>query len=78
MAKLNVTGSAYRVPRGKAEIARAAKWQKTARLTTKKNLESKKHEPAGKSVEESAGRDQNIAPAAKNPESIDQGKAGKP
>jgi len=78
MAKLNVTGSAYRVPRGKAEIARAAKWQKTAKLTTKKNLESKKHKPAGKSVEESAGRDQNITPGAKNPESLDQGKANEP
>jgi len=78
MAKLNMTGSAYRVPRGKAEIARAAKWQKTAKLTTKKNLESKKHEPAGKSVEESAGRDQNITPEAKGVESIDQDKADKP
>jgi hypothetical protein len=41
MPKMNVRASAYQVPRGKAEIARAAKWQKTAKLTTKKNLESK-------------------------------------
>lgn len=78
MAKLNVTGSAYRVPRGKAEIARAAKWQKTAKLTTKKNLESKKHEPAGKGIEESGGHDQNKSPRAEDGESLDQGKANGP
>ena len=46
MAKINVTGSAYRVARGKAEIAREAKWQKSAKLATKKRLESKKPKPA--------------------------------
>jgi hypothetical protein len=78
MAKINVTGSAYRVPRGKAEMARDKKWQRTAKLTTKKDLESKKHEPAGKSVEESGARDQDKTPGAKDPENLDQGKADKP
>ena len=53
MAKINVTGSAYRVPRGKAEMARDKKWQKTAKLTSKKSQELKKREPAGKGIEES-------------------------
>ncbi len=75
MAKINVTGSAYRVARGKAEIARDKKWQKTAKLTTKKNQELKKHEPAGKGIEESGGRDQTISPGAEDPKSLDQGKA---
>jgi hypothetical protein len=42
MAKINLTASAYRVARGKAEIARDAKWLKTAKLTTKKDRELKK------------------------------------
>ena len=46
MAKINLTASAYRVERGKAEIAREAKWQKTAKLATKKRLELKKPKPA--------------------------------
>jgi len=75
MAKINVTGSAYRVARGKAEIARDAKWLKTAKLTAKKSQELKKREPAGKGIEESGGRDQNKTPGAKDPESLDQGKA---
>jgi len=50
MPKLNTTASAYRVTKGKAEIAREAKWQKTAKLTTKKRLESKKPEPAEKVI----------------------------
>jgi hypothetical protein len=78
MAKINVTGSAYRVPRGKAEMARDKKWQRTAKLTTKKDLESKKHEPAGKSVEESGGRDKDKTPGAKDPGSLGQGKAKEP
>ena len=75
MAKINVTGSAYRVARGKAEIARDKKWQKTAKLTTKKSQELKKHEPAEKGIEESGGRDQNKTPGAEDGKSLDQGKA---
>jgi hypothetical protein len=45
MARINATGSAYRVKRGKAEIAREAKWQKSAKLATKKRLESKTLKP---------------------------------
>ena len=80
MAKINVRGSAYRVARGKAEIARDKKWQKTAKLTTKKSQESKKREPAGteKGIEESGGRDQNKTPGAENSESVDKGKANEP
>ena len=48
MAKINLTGSAYRVAKGKAEIAREEKWLKTAKLTTKKIQELKKRKPAGK------------------------------
>jgi hypothetical protein len=51
MAKIKVMGSAYRVARGKAEIARDEKWLKTAKLTTKKNQELKKHEHARKGIE---------------------------
>lgn len=75
MAKINVTGSAYRVARGKAEMARDAKWLKTAKLTTKKSQESKKREPAGKGIDGSGGRDQNKTPGAEDPGSLDQGKA---
>jgi hypothetical protein len=75
MAKINVTGSAYRVARGKAEIARDGKWLKTAKLTTKKSLELKKRQPVGKGIEESGGRDQNKTPGAEDPKSLDQGKA---
>jgi hypothetical protein len=78
MAKINVTGSAYRVPRGKAEIARDKKWQKTAKLTSKKSQESKKLEPVGKGIEGSGGRDQNKVPGTEGPEKIDQGKPGEP
>jgi len=74
MAKINVTGSAYRVARGKAEMARDNKWQKTAKLTTKKDRELKKGEPAGKGIEESGVRDPNTTPAA-DPGSSGQGKA---
>ena len=55
MAKMSVRASAYRVTRGKAEIAREAKWQKTAKLATKKRLEMKKRGPAEKGVEGSSG-----------------------
>lgn len=44
MAKMNIGASTYRVTRRKAEIAREAKWQKTAKLVTKKSLETKKPE----------------------------------
>ncbi len=64
MAKINLRASAYRVARGKAEIAREGKWLKTAKLTAKKSLESKKRQPA-----------ENKIPAAEDPESLDQGKA---
>jgi hypothetical protein len=66
MAKINVTGSAYRVPRGKAEIARDRKWQKTAKLTSKKSQESKK------------GRDQHKISEAENSGSLVPGKADEP
>lgn len=46
MARINLTGSAYRVARGKAEIAREAKWQKSAKLATKKRQEAKMRKPA--------------------------------
>ena len=75
MAKLNVTASAYRVARGKAEIAREAKWQKTAKLTTKKRLESKMPKPEEKAVEGSSGPNQQMAPEAEDPRSPLQGKA---
>jgi hypothetical protein len=78
MAKINVTASAYRVPRGKAEIARDKKWQKTAKLTSKKSQELKKREPAGKGIEGSGGGDRNITSGAEKPESLDQGKAKGP
>jgi hypothetical protein len=75
MAKISLTASAYRVARGKAEIAREAKWQKTAKLTTKKRLESKKREPTEKGIEGSGNRDQKIAKGAEDPKSLSQGKA---
>lgn len=75
MAKINVTGSAYRVVRGKAEIARDVKWLKTAKLTTKKNQELKKRKPAGKGIDGSGGRDQNKTPGTEDPESLAKGKA---
>ena len=78
MAKINVTGSAYRVPRGKGEMARDNKWQKTAKLTTKKDRELKKGEPAGKRIEESEVRDPNKAPVAEDTGSSVQGKANEP
>jgi len=73
MAKINVTGSAYRVARGKAEIARDVKWLKTAKLTTKKSQELKKHNPAEKGIDESGGRDQNKTPGAEDSESLAKG-----
>jgi hypothetical protein len=75
MAKINLTASTYRVARGKAEIARQEKWQKTAKLKTKKSRELKKREPAGKGIEGSGGRDQNQTPEAEDPKNLDQGKA---
>jgi hypothetical protein len=62
MARINLTGSAYRVARGKAEIAREGKWQKSAKLAAKKRLEAKKP----KSAE---------TPGAEEPDKPDQGKA---
>jgi hypothetical protein len=69
MAKINVTASAYRVARGKGEMARDKKWQKTAKLTSKKIQELKKREPAGKGIEEAGSSVQGqanepIVPAA--------------
>jgi hypothetical protein len=55
MAKINLTASAYRVARGKAEIVREGKWLKTAKLTTKKSLELKKRKPAEKGIDGSGG-----------------------
>ena len=51
MARINTTGSAYRVARRKSEIARDEKWQKTAKLRAKTSQESKKPKPAEKSIE---------------------------
>jgi len=75
MAKISLTASAYRVARGKAEIAREGKWQKTAKLATKKHLELKKRHAAEKSNKGSGGLNQNIAPGAEDPESLSPGKA---
>jgi len=75
MPKLNLTASAYRVARGKAEMAREAKWQRTAKLTTKKRLESKKPEPAEKVIEGSGGPNRQTAPEADDPKSPLQGTA---
>jgi hypothetical protein len=75
MAKINLTASAYRVARGKAELAREEKWLKKAQLTTKKNQELKKLKPAGKGIDQSGGRDQNKIPGPEDPGIIDQGKA---
>jgi hypothetical protein len=68
MAKINVRGSAYRVARGKGEMARDKKWQKTAKLTTKKDRELKKGEPAEKGIEESEVRNPIITPGAEAPD----------
>ena len=73
MAKMNVGASTYRVARGKAEIAREAKWQKTAKLATKKRLEMKKRAPAEKGIEESSG--QGKAPEPVEPKAPDNKKA---
>lgn len=68
MAKINLRASAYRVARGKAEIARGEKWREMAKLTTKKSQKLKKRKPAGKGVDGSEGRDQNITPGAEAPD----------
>ena len=65
MARINSTGSAYRVTRGKAEIAREAKWQKSAKLATKKRLEAKTRKPAE-------------TPGAEDADKPDPGKAAEP
>ncbi len=57
MARINTTGSAYRVARRKSEIARDEKWQKTAKLTAKKSQELKKHKPAEESIETPEAKD---------------------
>ena len=75
MAKINLTASTYKVARGKAEIAREAKWLKKAQLTTKKNQELKKRQHAVKGVDQSGGQDQNKVPAAEDQGSSDQDKA---
>lgn len=62
MAKMNVGASTYRVARRKAEIAREVKWQKTAKLATKKRLETKKPEPAEKSIDGSSSQDKAAEP----------------
>jgi hypothetical protein len=78
MAKINVTASAYRVARGKGEMARDAKWLKTAKLTTKKDRELKKGEPVEKGNDGSGGRDQNKTPGTEDPGSLGQGIANEP
>ncbi|MGZ5556014.1 MAG: hypothetical protein ACXW3H_09910 [Candidatus Aminicenantales bacterium] len=57
MARINTTGSAYRVARRKSEIARDEKWLKTAKLTAKKSQESKKRELEEKSSETPGAED---------------------
>ena len=57
MARINTTGSAYRVPRRKSEIARDERWLKTAKLTAKKSQESKKRKPVEKSIETPGAED---------------------
>lgn len=57
MAKMNVGSSTYRVARGKAEIAREAKWQKTAKLVTKKRLEMKKLRSAKEGADGSSSQE---------------------
>lgn len=56
MARINLTGSAYRVARGKAEIAREAKWQKSAKLATMKRQEAKTRKPVETPGSEDADR----------------------
>jgi hypothetical protein len=75
MSKINLGALTYRVARGKAEIAREEKWQKTAKLTTKKRLELKKRKPTKKGIDGSGGRDKNMTPGADDPEILGQGKA---
>jgi hypothetical protein len=75
MAKINLTGSSYRVAKGKAELAREEKWLKKSQLTTKINQELKKRKPAEKDIDQSGGRDQNKTPGAEDSGSLDQGKA---
>lgn len=75
MAKINLTASVYRLARGKAEIAREAKWQKSAKLTSKKRLESKMPKPGEKAIEGSSGPNQQMAPEAEDPRNPLQGKA---
>ena len=70
MARINTTGSAYRVARRKAEIARDEKWLRTAKLTAKKNQELKKPKPAGKGIETPGAED-------KGPEAPDNDKEPK-
>ena len=48
MARINTTGSAYRVARRKGEIARDERWLKTAKQTAKKNKELKERKPEDK------------------------------
>ncbi len=78
MARINLTASSYRVARGKAEIARDAKWLKKAKLTTKKGRELRKPEPSGKGIDGSGGQDQNITPGAEDREGLDKSKANEP
>ncbi len=75
MAKINLTASAYRVARGKAEIAREERWQKTAKLATKKRLEMKKRKSAEKGNKGSGGLDPNLAPGVEDSESSSPRKA---
>jgi hypothetical protein len=59
-------------------MARDNKWQKTAKLTSKKSQELKKREPAAKGIEESEVRNPTITSAAEGPVSSVQGKASEP
>jgi hypothetical protein len=74
MPKLNLTASAYRVARRKGEIAREAKWQKTAKLTSKKSLESRTPKPEEKVSEGRNDPNRPTAPEAEDPGSPLQGK----
>ena len=75
MAKLNLKASAYRVARGKAEIARELRWQRTAKQATKSRLEGKKGKPAEKGIEGSGGPNREDAAGTEDPKSSSQSKA---
>ena len=75
MAKLSLTASAYRVARGKAEIAREAKWQKTAKLDDEEAPGIEEAQAGRKGIEGSGDPNQPMAPGPDDPKSSSQGQA---